>query len=145
MGIKLARITVESFPWWKAVGEGIKFTGSLTKAVILGYVGVINNLINHQPAGVQMTGPVGIVKTGLSIMQLGWNYFLLFIGQVAVYIAIFNALPIPALDGGKLLFLGIEAGRKRPVSQKIEGGITTAFFGILILLMIYVTILDIIH
>jgi len=52
-------------------------------------------------------------------------------------------LPIPALDGGKMLFLIIEAIRKKPVSEKVEQNITVVFFTILITLMIWVTIKDI--
>jgi len=63
-----------------------------------------------------------------------------FFGIISIYLAIFNILPIPSVDGGKLLFLGIEAARKKPVSQKIEQNITAAFFILLITLAIFVTI-----
>ena len=71
--------------------------------------------------------PVGIFSLFSQVSQLGANYFIQFVAIIAIYIAIFNILPIPALDGGKLLFLGIEAVRKKPISQKIEQNIT-AFF-----------------
>ena len=64
---------------------------------------------------------------------------------ISIYIALFNILPIPALDGGKLLFLGIEAVRRKPVSQKIEQNITVVFFMILIALMVLVTIKDVVR
>ena len=65
--------------------------------------------------------------------------------MIALYIALFNILPIPAVDGGKLFFLGIEAIRKRPISPKIEERVTAVFFMALILLMVFVTIKDIIR
>jgi len=88
-------------------------------------------------------GPVGIFGLFTQVSQLGVNYFLQFIAIIAIYIALFNILPIPALDGGKLLFLGIEKVRKKPVSQKVEQSITGIFFALLIALMIWVTIKDI--
>jgi regulator of sigma E protease len=60
-------------------------------------------------------------------------------------LAIFNVLPIPAVDGGKILFLAIEAIRRKPVSQETEQKITTFCFGILILIAILVTIKDILR
>ncbi|MCX6760650.1 MAG: site-2 protease family protein, partial [Candidatus Nealsonbacteria bacterium] len=76
--------------------------------------------------------------------QVGFAYFLQFIGMISVYLAVFNILPIPSLDGGRLLFLAIEKIKGSPVNPKIEQNITVAFFGALILLMIYVTVKDII-
>ena len=78
-------------------------------------------------------------------LKLGINNFLMFIGMIAVWLALFNLLPIPALDGGKLLFLAIEAVRKKPISQKIEQKITVFFFLCLLILMLFVTIKDIIN
>ena len=144
LGVSLNRIDVQTYPWWQAPWWGIQTTISLTKSIVLGYINIIVNILHKQPAGVHLSGPVGIVKIGINIINLGWNYFLIFMGNIAVYIAIFNILPIPALDGGKLVFLGIEAIKKKPISQKIEGTITNVFFGILILLMIFVTINDVI-
>jgi len=88
-------------------------------------------------------GPVGIFSLTSQISQLGVNYFLQFIATLSIYIAIFNLLPIPAVDGGRLLFLGIEAVGKKPIPQKIEQKINAVFFSILIILMIWVTIKDI--
>jgi len=88
-------------------------------------------------------GPVGIFGLFTQVSQLGVNYFLQFIAIIAIYIALFNILPIPALDGGKLLFLGIEGIRRKPLPQKIEQNINAIFFALLITLLIWVTIKDI--
>jgi len=77
------------------------------------------------------------------VARMGINYYLQFIAIISIYLAIFNILPIPALDGGKLLFLGIEAVRKKPIPQKIEQNINSVFFVLLLTLMIWVTIKDI--
>jgi len=58
-------------------------------------------------------------------------------------VAVFNALPVPIADGGRLLFLGIEKIRKKPLNEKIEQRINTAFFVLLLVLMIWVTMKDI--
>ena len=76
---------------------------------------------------------------------MGIIYFIRLVAILAIHLAIFNLLPIPALDGGKLLFLGIEAIRGRPVPERIEQNITAVFFFLLIGLIIFVSIQDIIR
>ena len=143
MGVALVRTAIKSYPWWKSPWQGILATINMTGAIIQGYGRAIKNVISGGPSGVQMMGPVGVFHLFWQVSQLGINYFLQFLGMIAIYFALFNILPIPALDGGKLLFLGIEAIRKKPVSEKIEQNVTTAFFALLIALMILVTIKDI--
>jgi len=143
MGVALTRTAIVNYPWWEAPLQGIKATANLTQAIIQGYWQAITNIIKGLPSGVQMMGPVGVFSLFTQVNQLGINYFLQFVGMIAIYFAIFNILPIPAVDGGKLLFLGIEAIRKKPVSPKVEQNITTFFFSLLILLMIFVTIKDV--
>ncbi len=143
MGIALVRTAILNYPWWEAPVKGVIATFNLTVAVIQGYFQAIRNLVQGLPSGVQMMGPVGIFSLFTQVSQLGVNYFLQFVAIISIYIAIFNILPIPAVDGGKLLFLGIEKVRKRPVSQKTEQSITTTFFMLLLLMMVWVTIKDI--
>jgi len=144
MGVALVRTALKSYPWWQAPWQGILATVNLTKTIILGYAQAITNVLKGLPSGVEVMGPVGIFSLFSQVSQLGINYFLQFVAIIAIYIAIFNILPIPAVDGGKLLFLGIEAIRKKPISQKFEQNVTIFFFGLLILLMIFVTIKDIV-
>lgn len=143
MGVALVRTAIKSYPWYSAPWQGIMTTGKMTLAVIQGYSQAIGNMIRGVPSGVQIMGPVGIFHLFTQASQLGINYFLQFIGMIAIYVALFNILPIPSVDGGKLLFLGIEAVKRKPVSQKIEQNVSAFFFGLLILLMILVTIKDI--
>ena len=143
MGIALVRTAIKSYPWYQAPIQGIIATGNLTIGVLKGWGLALIKAIKGLPTGVQLMGPVGIFSLFAQVSQLGVNYFLQFIAIISIYIALFNILPIPAVDGGKLLFLGIEAVRKKPVSQKIEQNITAIFFALLIVLMIWVTIKDI--
>jgi len=145
MGVALVRTAIKAYPWYQAPFRGILATGNLTIAMIQGWGGILRSLLKGEgmPSGVKIVGPVEIfAKIGESI-RLGLVNLLSFIAIISIALALFNILPIPALDGGKLLFLGIEAVRRKPVSQKIEQNITVAFFMILIALMILVTIKDI--
>ena len=144
LGVALIRTALKSYPWWQAPWQGIVATYNLTLTVVEGYIMAISNIFKGMPSGVEVMGPVGIFSLFSQVSQLGANYFIQFVAIIAIYIAIFNILPIPALDGGKLLFLGIEAIRKKPISPKIEQNITALFFGLLILLIIIITIKDVI-
>lgn len=146
MGVSLVRVAERSYPWWQAPARGVEGTINISQAVVVGWSRIINSLIQGQgvPQGVQFVGPIGIGSLLNQAAQSGVNYFLQFIALLAVYLAIFNLLPIPALDGGKLLFLAIEKVKGRPVNQKIEQKFTTAFFALLILIMVWVTINDVI-
>lgn len=143
MGVALTRTIIESYPWYQAPIKGILTTGNLTIAIIQGWFGALKNLVKGQPTGVQVMGPVGIFSLTSQMSQLGTSYFLQFIAMLSIYIAIFNLLPIPAVDGGRLLFLGIEAVRRKPIPQNLEQRINAVFFSLLIILMIWVTIKDI--
>lgn len=146
MGVALARTAFKSYPWWQAPLKGVEATYNLTLGIISGWFEIIKGLIQGQglPKGVQFVGPIGIGNLIQQAARVGISYFLQFIAMISVYLAIFNILPIPALDGGKLLFLGIEKIKGRPLNQKFEIRITTFFFVLLVILMILVTVKDII-
>ena len=144
MGVGLARIAERAYPWHLALKRGIESCLTTTFAVIIGLAEISGNLVQGKglPPGAELVGPVGIGSLMIQFAQLGINYYLQFIAIISIYLAIFNLLPIPALDGGKLLFLGIEKIRGKPVSQKVEQNITAFFFMALIALMIWVTLKD---
>ena len=143
IGVSLVRTAMKSYPWWQAIWQGISATFNLTIGVVQGWEKAITNAIEGTPSGVQVMGPIGIFSLFNQSSQLGVNYFLQFIALISVYLALFNILPIPALDGGKLLFLTIEAVRKKPVSLRLEQKITAVFFTLLIMMMVWATIKDI--
>jgi len=145
MGVGLARTVIKSYPWYLAPIKGMEACFNMTEAIVVGISQVFGNLVQGKglPPGTEIMGPVGIGKLMTQVARMGINYYLQFIAIISIYLAIFNILPIPALDGGKLLFLGIEKVRRKPISQKIEQNITTIFFAALIALMLWVTIKDI--
>jgi regulator of sigma E protease len=143
LGIVLARIEVKKYSLFESIGKGIETTLEMTFSILKGYFLAIENFLKGKPTGVELTGPVGIFEIMFETSKLGWGYFFNLLATISIYLAIFNLLPIPALDGGKLLFLGIEIIRKKPVNEETERKVTALFFTLLIILMIFVTIKDI--
>ncbi|MBU0476472.1 site-2 protease family protein [Patescibacteria group bacterium] len=142
IGVGLVRVAIKNYPWYQAPIQGVLETLGLTKSIVMGLAGVMGNVAGGAgfPPGVQLMGPVGVFGLFTQMAQLGIIYFLRFVAAISVYLAIFNILPIPALDGGKLAFLILEGIRRKPIDQKIEQGIHFTFFVLLIFLMIFVTI-----
>lgn len=92
-----------------------------------------------------LSGPVGIYSVVGETRKAGIENVIFLIAYLSINLGIMNILPIPALDGGHVLFLLIELVTRKKVNEKVEGIATTIFFGLLLLLMLYVTIHDIIR
>ncbi|MFH1820443.1 MAG: M50 family metallopeptidase [Candidatus Nealsonbacteria bacterium] len=144
IGLVLVRVAFKPYTWWEAPLQGLIGTYRLTVDIVSGWVLGLKNLFGlaELPEGVklELVGPLGIFSMLSQYSQIGLNYFLYLIALIAVALALANLLPIPALDGGKLMFLFLEWVRKKPLNEKLEQKITAVFFVLLILMMIFVTI-----
>ncbi len=96
-------------------------------------------------APLDVAGPVGIVHTIGEAAQTGFVHLLVLTALISINLGIINLLPIPALDGGRLLFLGIEAIRGRPIEPEKEGIIHFIGFALLITLILYITYQDVLR
>lgn len=113
--------------------ETERFIGFLAKSVASLFTKGINTD--------DMTGPIGISKTVASTSTIYEFVYLLAI--ISLSLGITNLLPIPALDGGKILILLIEAIRRKPMKENTEIAIQLVGFSFLILLSIYISYLDV--
>lgn len=130
-------------PWYSAIGYSFKATGTLLGNIFTGLFELIKSIFVDTQSQVQVSGPVGIVKTIGDAAQYGISYILLFTALISLNLAALNILPIPALDGGRLLFLLIEKIKGKPINIKTATIIHTASFIILIGLMLVVTFFDV--
>ncbi len=126
------------------IGETVKGSGvamvDTTKAIFLGFKQLINKF-NMDDIG----GPVRTFELTGQIAQQGIEYLTYWAAILSLYLGIFNLLPIPALDGSRLAFLGVEALRGKPVDPGHEGMVHFVGFAMLFLLMIAVTYNDILR
>lgn len=90
-----------------------------------------------------VSGPVGVVEVVGDAAKMGWQNLIYIVAVLTINLGVFNMLPFPALDGGRFLFLIIEAIRRKPINKNVESYIN--FIGIIILFafMIFVTFKDI--
>jgi regulator of sigma E protease len=115
------------YPIWTAFGLGVKEAAVTFAAIWIGLIQTIRGAIAPD-----FLGPVGIANVTGEVAQLGPQYLLQFAAFLSLNLAILNLFPFPALDGGRILFVGIEAIRGRRVDPKKEG--LVHFIGMAILL-----------
>ncbi len=103
---------------------------------VLGFVKLIQRVVPVSELG----GPILIAQIAGKQMQAGWVNFLFFTGLISVNLGILNLLPIPVLDGGHLMFLSVEAIRRKPMSEKMQilaQQIGIAFLGVAMIFVFY--------
>lgn len=94
----------------------------------------------------QLQGPVGVTSFMMdAVVQYGFKQYASLVAFISVNLGVMNLLPIPGLDGGRILFLLIEAIRRKPMRQEVEGYINAAFMIALFAVIIYATGNDILR
>lgn len=118
---------------------GFQQTYELTVLLLAGLWTLITGGASMQ----DLAGPVGITKLVGEVAQIGWIFLLNFAAFLSINLGILNLLPIPALDGSKIVFATIEGIRKKPIAPEKEGFIHWLGFLFLMLLIVVVTYNDI--
>ncbi len=145
LGLAMVITTSKKYPLYYAPIKGAIMTGETAYSIISSMYNVIASSISGEelPPGMRVGGPVAIVQFGRGAVSRGFSDFLQFLGLITVSLAILNILPIPALDGGRLMFLLIEKIKGSPISEKLEYGLNAGFFLLLMGVLIAVTYSDI--
>lgn len=143
LGISFSETAVISYPWYQSLYQGLIATYNITVAILQAFGRMLGGLFGVQTgAPVDVTGPVGIVYLTKQMSDLGLVYLLQFAALLSINLGIINILPIPALDGGRILFILIEKLKGSPVSRRAEGMIHQIGFMLLLILMFFITIRD---
>lgn len=149
IGIVLGpRMTIQHYPWYESLWMGVQQTVRLTMYIFTVPVQLIQGLI---PA--EMARPVGPVGVGQLVgdavqysLDTGWWYpAMQMMGTLGVALAVTNLLPLPGLDGGRILFVLVEAIRGKRVDPAREGLIHLIGLALLVALMLFITWQDIIN
>ena len=146
IGVILADTEIKKFPWYLAPIIGTQqtlidsFTAIKTLPTLVG-TAVSNMVAGQAPKG--LGGPVAIARATGEVANYGVIPVLALAASISISLAIFNILPIPALDGGRLFFMVIELLTGRKVNPKIEGYIHTVGMLILLGFMAWITYYDV--
>jgi regulator of sigma E protease len=136
---------VTKVPIWQAPAKGVQDIGDVITGTAQGIGQVIGGKL---PLSQAVQGPVGIVTTtgevADTVPMFGWYLMFYLVGALSISLAIVNLLPIPALDGGRVLFIGIEVLRRgRRISPEREAMVNLIGMAALLFLMLLVTINDV--
>jgi regulator of sigma E protease len=142
VGVGLVRTGLVSFPPHLAIWHGVGATVVYTSEVIGAFADLLKGLVVRQEVSVDLSGPVGIAVMTGEAAQLGFTYLLQFAALLSINLAVVNVLPFPALDGGRILFLAVEAIRRRAVDQRLEATVHNVGFALLMALVVLVTYRD---
>lgn len=123
----------------KAISHGAKETYLWTKEIFV----MLGKLVTGQFSIDALSGPVGIYVSTDTVAKSGIFYLMKWAAILSINLGIMNLLPIPALDGGRLMFFAVEAVRGKPIDRHKEGMVHFIGFALLMLLMLVVTWNDI--
>lgn len=143
LGISITEVGIIKYPWYRAVYEGVILTFLYLKAILFAFYYIIKGLIVGNGVGAAVSGPIGIAVMTGQVAKLGIHYLLNFTAVLSLNLAILNILPIPALDGGRLIFLIIGKAFKKNIAMKHEQMAHTIGFLLLMLMVVVITIKDV--
>jgi len=142
VGFAPAKVALVSYPFFSSLGLALQGLYNKTIAILLAFGALFGHLFATGKVMEGLSGPVGIAVLTRDFTRLGFAYLIQFAATLSINLAIINAFPFPALDGGRILFLIIEKIRGVK-SVKWERIANTAGFLFLLLLMVAVTWRDI--
>ena len=143
LGVQLAEVADVSYPWYQAIGKGLVLTWEYLKLTLSGFGQLIGGLFGGPGVSGEVAGPIGIAVLTGKFAKIGIVALMQFTALLSINLAVINALPIPALDGGRILFLLIEGIRGKKVRAKVEQWSHAIGFALLLALMLLVTIADV--
>jgi len=136
---------VEKYVWYIAPFKALSIGSEVAILSAKSIVGTFASIFTSFTVSEEIGGPIKVFQTGYEFVGIGGTALLSFIAMISLTLAVVNILPIPALDGGRLLFVIVEAFRARPLNPKYEAVIHGIGFIILLLLIIIISIFDIIR
>jgi membrane-associated protease RseP (regulator of RpoE activity) len=122
----------------EAAGMAAKYATTITTETANGLLTALGGLFSPTASsGAQVSGPIGLIRTGSEVVATkDSTAVLLFAAALSINLGVVNALPLPALDGGQLLFVLAEAVTGRKIDQRIQEGIT----GVAVLFLLLVSV-----
>jgi regulator of sigma E protease len=143
VGVSLSLVETVRHGPLAAIGQGTARTGELLIAISVGLGGLLAGAVTGTADLSQVAGPVGIAGLVGDAAAFGVVPLLTFVAVISLNLAIINLLPLPALDGGRLVFVAIEAVRGQAIDPVWAQRVNLAGFALLMLLMLIITYRDI--
>lgn len=144
IGAELQAAQFDRLPFGKAFVQSFKTTVFYTQETFKGFAELFSKMFSGETVKDQVSGPVGIVKQVGSAKDFGFAYLLSFSALLSINLAVLNLIPFPGLDGGRILFVLIEAITFKKINQRKLGFLNIVGVVVLLGLMVLITIKDIV-
>jgi regulator of sigma E protease len=139
LGIGLAVVGTVPVPWYRALPMGAEYSWEIVKETASGLLHFFAGVLTFSADLSQVSGPVGIAGAVGTAAKSGFGTLVSLTAIISVNLALINLIPVPALDGGRLLFVIIESVTRRRIRPSIANAVNMTGFALLILLMVVVT------
>ena len=143
LGVAVVAVGTVREPLLASLKDGAQLTYEVTKETAAGLLHFFAGIFTLSADLSQVAGPVGIAGAVGTAAQSGFASLLSITALISINLALINLLPVPALDGGRLLFVIIEAITRRPIKRSVANAVNGVGFALLVLLMVAVTAHDI--
>ncbi len=131
--------------FFKSIYEGARSTGYGITNTFRAFGNLFGDAVVGKASISSVTGPVGLAGLVGDAQKIGFTYLIILAAIISINLAVINILPLPALDGGRILFVIIEKIIRRPLPKKFVEWANTGGFFLLIGLMLVITVKDVIH
>ncbi len=143
LGVSVAPVGVVPLSFIESITQGARLTWGVIRETFFGLLHFFAGVLTFSADLSQVSGPVGIASAVGAASHEGWGDLLALAALISINLALINLLPVPALDGGRLLFVIIEAITRRPIKPIVAQTVNGVGFALLILLMVVVTFHDV--
>ena len=144
LGVSAGDFILERSTWSSPI-RGVALMGQFTWLTLEGLASTVGSLFmgNGAQAADNVAGPVGIVVLLNDVSQAGVGFVLMFVSLISITLAVMNALPIPALDGGRLFVTLLFRALKKPLKPEVEERIHATGMALLLGLVVLITVIDV--
>jgi len=143
IGISVDNVGTINTTFFEAVKIGNERTYEMTKMTFGGLTTLFSSIFQGKNVIKELSGPIGIARIVGQTSEYGYKAILTLVAVLSINLAIFNILPLPALDGGRMVVVVIEAVIRRKVPHKYYSWVNVVGFFALMLLLVLVTFHDI--
>lgn len=137
------KIEYKRYSWKEAPIMALKETGGTIKTIVVSLFTMLKDLLFNHVVPSDVSGVVGLYSITDKAVSFGWRIVLHLVAVINLNLFLVNLLPVPALDGGRLFFLGIEWVTRRKIPALTERRANNVGFAVLLLLMLLLTIRDV--
>jgi len=143
IGIRMDDVGTLKLPPHLALVQGAVAFKNMTVMTAQGLAGFLGQLVVGRADFSQVAGPIGIAGVGSTAVKSGFSAAAIIAALISINLALINLLPIPGLDGGRLLVVAIEAIIRRPVNPRVTNALLVVGLMLIVALMVAVSISDI--